>query len=86
MWNKKINIYQEAAEIETYFYPPNSRLLKNLAKLTDQLANKDEELSIHCVNLNNDFISQILKVFGAEDLARRMSMPPSAQGLLKSII
>ncbi|KUK66703.1 MAG: hypothetical protein XD85_0040 [Parcubacteria bacterium 34_609] len=60
--------------------------MKSLAELIDQLVNMDEELFRYHVNeKNNDFANWIRDVFGAKELARRISMSRSAQGMLKSI-
>lgn len=84
--NKKIDIYQEATSTEQYFYLHNGIPLKSLAELIDQLVNMDEELFRYHVNeKNNDFANWIRDVFGAKELARRISMSRSAQGMLKSI-
>ena len=84
--NKKIDIYQEATSTEQYFYLHNGIPLKSLAELIDQLVNMDEELFRYHVNeKNNDFANWIRDVFGAKELARRISMSRSPQGMLKSI-
>ncbi|KUK85886.1 MAG: hypothetical protein XE03_1845 [candidate division TA06 bacterium 34_109] len=82
----KIDIYQESPSTEQYFYLHNGIPLKCLAELIDQLVNMDEELFRYHVNENNnDFANWVRDVFGAKELARRISMSRSAQGMLKSI-
>ncbi len=84
--NKKIDIYQEAPSTEQYFYLHNGIPIKSLAELIDQLVNMDQELfSYHVHSKNNDFANWIRDVFGAKELARRINMSRSAQGMLKSI-
>jgi len=84
--SKKIDLYQEAPSTEQYFYLHNGIPLKSLAELIDQLANINEELfNYHVQEKNNDFANWIRDVFGAKELARRISMSRSPQGMLKSI-
>ena len=84
--SKKIDIYQEAPTTEQYFYLHNGIPIKNLAELIDQLVDMDRELFNYHVNPgNNDFANWIRDVFGEKELARRMKMSRSAQGMLKSI-
>ena len=84
--SKKIDIYQEAPGTEQYFYLHNGIPIKNLAELIDQLVNMDQELFHYHVNPeNNDFANWVRDVFGEKELARRMKMSRSAQGMLKSI-
>lgn len=84
--SKKIDIYQEAPTSEQYFYLHNGIPVKNLAELIDQLVNMDQELfSYHVNQKNNDFANWISDVFGAKELARRIKMSLSTQGMLKSI-
>jgi len=84
--NSKIDIYQEAESTEQYFYLNNGIPIKNLAELLDQLADMDEELfNYHVSKKNNDFANWMLNVFGEKELARRMKMSHSPQGMLKSI-
>jgi len=46
----------------------------------------DEELfNYHVSKKNNDFANWMLNVFGEKELARRMKMSRSPQGMLKSI-
>ncbi|HOR41550.1 MAG TPA: hypothetical protein PK111_00010 [Atribacterota bacterium] len=85
-FSEKIDIYQEASNIEHYFYLHNSTPIKNLAELIDQLVNMDQELFSYHVNPdNNDFANWLRDVFGFKELARRMKMSRSAQGMLKTI-
>ena len=84
--NNKIDIYQEATSTEHYFYLSNGTPLKSLAELIDQLVNMDQELFNNHVNKkNNDFANWVRDVFGYKELARRMTMTRSPQGMLKSI-
>jgi len=84
--NKKIDVYQEAPTMEQYFYLHNGIPIKNLAELIDQLVDMGQELFNHHVNPeNNDFANWIRDVFGEKELARRLKMSRSAQGMLKSI-
>jgi len=83
---KKYDIYKEALSTEHYFYLNNGTPLKNLAELIDQLVNMDQGLFNNHVNKkNNDFSNWVRDVFGYKELARRMNMSRSPQGMLKSI-
>ena len=83
---KKFDIYKEASSTEHYFYLNNGTPLKNLAELIDQLVNMDQGLFNNHVNKkNNDFSNWVRDVFGYKELARRMNMSRSPQGMLKSI-
>jgi len=82
----KIDIYQEASSTENYFYLSNGTPLKSLAELIDQLVKMDQEIFNNHVNKkNNDFANWVRDVFGYKELARRMTMTRSPQGMLKSI-
>lgn len=82
----KIDIYQEAESTEHYFHLNNGTPLKSLSELIDQLVNMEQGLFNHHVHKkNNDFANWVRDVFGEKELARRMSMTRSAQGMLKSI-
>lgn len=84
--NDKIDIYQEAESTEQYFYLNNGIPIKNLAELLDQLANMNHELfNSHVSKQNNDFANWVRDVFGEKEMARRMKMSRSPQGMLKSI-
>jgi len=81
-----INIYQEAASTDQYFYLKNGIPLKSLAELIDQLVDMDQELfKQHVYKKNNDFANWVRDVFGEKELARRMILTRSAKGMLKSI-
>ena len=83
---KKFDIYKEAPSTEHYFYLNNGTPLKNLAELIDQLVNMDQNLFNYHVNKkNNDFAKWVHDVFDEKELARRMNMSRSPQGMLKSI-
>jgi hypothetical protein len=84
---EKINIYKEPSTSDNYFYLNNGIPVKNLAELLDQLANMDKELFNYHVNKkNNDFANWVRGVFGEKELARRINMSRSPQGMLKAII
>lgn len=84
--NKKIDIYKEAPTTEQYFYLHNGTPVKSLAELIDQLVNMDQELfSYHVSDKNNDFANWIRDVFGEKELARRIKLSRSTQGMRKSI-
>lgn len=83
---KKIDIYREASTSDNYFYLNNGIPIKNLAELLDQLVNMDQELfNYHVSKQNNDFANWVRDVFGEKEMARRMKMSRSPQGMLKSI-
>ncbi|MDD4362795.1 MAG: hypothetical protein PHD33_01105 [Atribacterota bacterium] len=83
---KKFDIYQEAPSNEKYFYLNNKIPLKNLAELIEQLTKIDQEtFKCHVNKKNNDFAKWVRDVFGEKELARRMKMSRSPQGMLKSI-
>ncbi len=82
----KLDIYQEAASVEHYFYLNNGTPLKNLAELIDQLVSMDQELFSYHVNKDkNDFANWIRDEFGNKELARRIKMARSPKGILKAI-
>ena len=82
----KIDIYREAESTEQYFYLNNGIPIKNLAELMDQLVKMDKALfNYHVSKKNNDFANWVRNVFGEKELARRINMSRSPQGMLKSI-
>lgn len=82
----KVDINQEAEYTENYFYLNNGTPLKSIAELIDQLVNMDQELFNHHVSKkNNDFANWIRDVFSKKELARRMNMTRTPQGMLKSM-
>ena len=84
--NKTINIYQEASSTEQYFYLNNGTPLKSLAELIDQLVDMEQELFNHHVSKNNnDFANWVRNVFEQKELARRITLSRSPQGMLNSI-
>ena len=83
---KDIDIYQEAESTEQYFYLNNGTPLKSIAELIDQLVDMDQDLfNYHVSKKKNDFANWVRDVFGKKELARRMNMTRSPQGMLKSI-
>lgn len=83
---EKININKEAEYTNQYFYLNNGTPLKSLAELIDQLVHMDQGMFNHHVNKkNNDFANWLRDVFGEKELARRIKMTRSPQGMLNSI-
>ena len=84
--NKKMDIYQEAATTNQYFYLYNGNVLKSLAELMDNLKNMDQEIFGQHVNQkNNDFANWIRDIFGEKELARRLYLSKSPLGMLNTI-
>ncbi len=83
---EKININKEAEYTNQYFYLNSGTPVKSLAELIDQLVGMDQAMFNHHVNRkNNDFANWLRDVFGEKELARRITMTRSPQGMLNSI-
>jgi len=85
--NQPVDINQEAPSTQQYFYLNNGKKLKNIAELMESLKDMSQDLfSFHVNKQNNDFANWIRDIFGAKELARRISRARYPSSMLKSII